>query len=59
MPKHQALKSLLSSVPSRARDELMSFLEFSERETAKIPGKAASELLLTLTFFNSKSFRPN
>lgn len=59
MPRHLALKSLLNSVPHRARDELMSFLEFSERETAKQPNSAAAELLVTLAFFNAAALRPN
>ena len=59
MTRHLALKSILSDVPSRARDELMSFLEFSERDSAKNPGNAAAELLVTLAFFNANSLRPN
>ena len=59
MPRDPTLLSLLSAIPVRSRDELLSFLAFSERDQGPDQTHAADELLVSLSFFNAHSLRPN
>ena len=59
MPGNAPLFSLLSSVPSQARRELLSFLAFSERDGFFRNEDVTSELLTTLTYFNASHLKPN
>ena len=59
MPVNVPLLSLLSAVPVRTRDELLSFLAFSEREKGSRARDTNEELLVSLSFFNASALRPN
>ena len=59
MRTNRNLLSLLSALPERYREELVSFLTFSERDGARSKDDVTEELLVTLAFFNASNFRPN
>ena len=59
MSRNSDLLTLLSSIPARSRDELISFLAFSERETREQETDVNEELLVSLSFFNASTLRPN
>ena len=59
MRSNVPLVKLLSVVPVHTRQELLSFLAFSDREANLETGEIASELLVSLSFFNAATLRPN
>ncbi len=59
MPRNVPLLSLLSSIPANSRDELLSFLAFSERESDRRQSDVGEELLVSLSFFNTQTLRAN
>ncbi len=59
MRTNRNLLSLLSALPERYREELVSFLAFSERDRARTKDDVTEELLVTLAFFNASNLRPN